>query len=60
MVANGRVTAKLKAIVAITAVMTSLVLMSFVIGKVRDELGIAVVGLSFGASFSSTSSCSCC
>ena len=50
-VANGRVTAKLKAIVAITAVMTSLVLMSFVIGKVRDELGIAVAGLSFGASF---------
>jgi len=27
------------------------VLMSFVIGKVRDELGIAVAGLSFGASF---------
>ena len=49
--ANGRVTAKLKAIVAITAVMTSGVLMSFVIGRIRDEAGIAFAGLSFGASF---------
>ncbi len=49
--ANGRVTAKVKAIAAITAVMTSLVLVSFVIGKIRDELGVAVAGLSFGAGF---------
>jgi uncharacterized BrkB/YihY/UPF0761 family membrane protein len=49
--ANGRVTTKVKAIVAVTGVMTSLILVSFVIGKIRDELGIAVAGLSFGAGF---------
>ncbi|MET0908762.1 MAG: YhjD/YihY/BrkB family envelope integrity protein, partial [Ilumatobacteraceae bacterium] len=49
--ANGAVTAKVKAIVAITGLMMSLILVSFVIGKIRDELGIAVAGLSFGAGF---------
>ena len=49
--ANGRVTAKVKAIVAITAVMMSLILVSFVIGRIRAELGVAVAGLSFGAGF---------
>ncbi len=49
--ANGRVTTKVKAIVAITGVMLSLVLVSFVIGKIRDELGLAIAGLSFGAGF---------
>jgi uncharacterized BrkB/YihY/UPF0761 family membrane protein len=49
--ANGRVTAKVKAIAAITGVMTSVMLVAFVIGKIRDELGLAVAGLSFGAGF---------
>ena len=49
--ANGRVTTKVKAIAAVTGVMTSLILVSFVISKIRDELGIAVAGLSFGAGF---------
>lgn len=49
--ANGRVTAKVKAIAAITGVMLSLVLVSFLIGKIRDELGIAAASVSFGAGF---------
>jgi uncharacterized BrkB/YihY/UPF0761 family membrane protein len=49
--ANGRVTAKVRAIAAITGVMLSLILVSFVIGKIRDEWGIAFASLSFGAGF---------
>ncbi len=49
--ANGVVTAKVKAIAAITGVMLSLVLVSFVIGKIRDEWGVAFTSLSFGAGF---------
>jgi uncharacterized BrkB/YihY/UPF0761 family membrane protein len=49
--ANGVVTAKVKAIAAITGVMLSLILVSFVIGKIRDEWGIGFASLSFGAGF---------
>jgi uncharacterized BrkB/YihY/UPF0761 family membrane protein len=49
--ARGNVTATVRAIAAIVGVVSSLILLSFVINRVRDEAGTAAASLSFGAGF---------
>lgn len=49
--ARGNVTATVRAIAAIVGVVSSLILLSFVINRVRDQAGTAAASLSFGAGF---------
>ena len=49
--ARGNVSATVRAIAAIIGVVSSLILLSFVINRVRDEAGTAAASLSFGAGF---------
>ena len=49
--ASGDVTAKNRALAAIVGVVSSLILVSFAINRVRDEAGTAAAGISFGAGF---------
>jgi uncharacterized BrkB/YihY/UPF0761 family membrane protein len=49
--ARGNVTAKVRALAAIVGVVSSLILVSFAINRVRDEAGTAAASLSFGAGF---------
>ena len=49
--ARGNVNAKVRAVAAIVGVISSLMLVSLVINRVRDEAGTAAAGISFGAGF---------
>ena len=49
--ARGNVTAGTRALAVIVGVVSSLILVSFAINRVRDEAGTAAAGLSFGAGF---------
>jgi len=49
--ASGKVTVRVRALAAITGVVSSLILVAFAINRIRDELGVAVAGISFGAGF---------
>jgi uncharacterized BrkB/YihY/UPF0761 family membrane protein len=49
--ARGNVTAGARALAAIVGVVSSLILVSFAINRVRDEAGTAAAGFSFGAGF---------
>ena len=49
--ARGNVTAGTRALAAIVGVVSSLILVSFAINRVRDQAGTAAAGLSFGAGF---------